>query len=100
MRPLTHDATRTLPLSAALDLAVSTLPELREGEAVELDVRHAPVEAPVRTVRAPFDPVAAERLLAELVLSVEDEAPTVTHATVRRYSEAEQTTEAEAAEEL
>jgi hypothetical protein len=103
MRPLTPNTRRTLPLNDALVLAISTLPDLAEGEAVELDVRHAPVDTPICIVRAPLDQLAAERLLAAVVLAVEEGAPTVTHATVKRYvgvsTEAEQTNEAEASEE-
>lgn len=86
MRPLTSNTSRTLPLSQALTLAASTVPTLSEGEAVELDVRHAPVDAPVCIIRAPADQVAAERLLAAVVLAVEEGAPNVTHATVRRFT--------------
>jgi hypothetical protein len=96
VRPLTTDSKRTLRLVHAFDLAVSTLPDLAEGEAVEFDATHAAPDARcvVRRVADGFDvegvitgasAAAARQGFAGVWLEVEEHAPDATHATVRRY---------------
>jgi hypothetical protein len=99
VRPLIPSATRTVRLIHAFDLATSTIPDLSEGEAVELDATHGgeSFRCVVRRVGDAFDVVGvrlhvkgvsyrtARQGFSGLWLAVEDEAPGVTHATVRRY---------------
>jgi hypothetical protein len=99
VRPLIPNATRTVRLIHAFDLATSTIPDLKDGESVELDATHAGDTYvcvvsrvadgfDVRGVRLHVKGVSnrtARQGFSGLWLAVEDEAPGVTHATVRRY---------------
>jgi hypothetical protein len=100
VRPLLPSTHRTLQLFHAYDLAVSTIPDLEDGEAVELDATHGgeSFRCVVRRVGDAFDVIGvrlhvkgltvrgAGQGFSGLWLAVEEDAPDLTHATVRRYS--------------